>query len=171
MKQIQHELLFSNNCQLNKIREITCRNASHKMTKLLLTVSTSYLIICAPYACIHTWRLLYEEEKFPIKLIRQFEYYFHLIYHISFAMNFYIYIVCGSKFRRELKRFLIKCQINFYHCFRHDKFYENDLSINQKNSSNLENFQLIDHNTLDPTLTAGGFMLGYRWKHSKALYV
>ncbi len=86
-------------------------------------------------------------------------------------MNFYIYIVFGSKFRRELQRFLIKCQINFYHCFRHDKCYENDLSINQKNSSNLENFQLMDHNTLYPTLTTGGFILGYRWKHSKALYV
>ncbi|CAF1067914.1 unnamed protein product [Adineta steineri] len=171
MKHIQHEYLFQNNSQLNKIREITRRNASRKMTKLLLTVSTSYLIVCGPYACIHTWRLLYSDEKFQTKLLRQLEYYFHLIYHISFAMNFYIYIVFGSKFRHELKRFLNKCQINFNHCFQNDSFDEQDTSTNQNNSSTFEQFQLINQNTLCPTLTTAGFTFQYKWKHPKGSYI
>ena len=107
----REELLFHNTHQVNRIREITRRNASRKMTHLLLTVSTLYLIVCAPYACLHTWRLLNPHSN---PFLRQLEYYFHLIYHISFAMNFYIYILFGSKFRREFKRFVWKCKINFY---------------------------------------------------------
>jgi hypothetical protein len=172
MKQTKHIFLFQNSSQLNKIREITRRNASCKMTKLLLTVSTSYLIICGPYACIHTWRLLYGQRKTPTKFIRQLEYYFHLIYHISFAMNFYIYLAFGSKFRRELKRFLMKCKINFYHCFRHKNFYDNnDDSLNQNNSSNFENFQLMDQNFPCPLLTKNDLPFKYKWKQSKELYI
>jgi hypothetical protein len=144
MKQNPDEPLFQNHCQLNKIREITRRNASRKMTNLLLTVSTAYLIICAPYASIHTWRLLSKsgEEienltKIP-SLLSQLETYSLLIYHLSFAMNFYIYIVFGSKFRRELKRFLTKSRQQFYHYFREQKFDaidDNQLELTEKNSS------------------------------------
>ena len=172
MKQVQHEFLFRHNSQINKIRELTRRNASRQMTKLLLTVSTSYLIICAPYACIHTWRLLYAQKHIQTKFLRQLEYYFHLIYHISFAMNFYIYIIFGSKFRRELKRFFHKCRIYFYHCFQQKNLSENDLSMTH-NSSNCEQLQLMDKNIQCSTLTTGGggLAVGYRWKHPKALYV
>jgi hypothetical protein len=171
MKQTQHEFLFQNHCQLNKLREITRRNASRKMTKLLLTVSTSYLIICAPYACIHTCRLLFGTEIFRSKLIQQLENYFHLIYHISFAMNFYIYIVFGSKFRRELRRFFIKCKRNFARCFRDENFYENDFSNTQNNSSHFEQFQLMDPNTPCSAVTTSIFTLGYKPNKSKALYI
>ncbi|CAF1330467.1 unnamed protein product [Adineta steineri] len=141
MKQNRHELLFQNHSQLNSIREMTRRNASRKMTKLLLTVSTSYLIICAPYACIHTWRLINdhgEESKSP-QLIKKLEYYSHFIYHLSFAMNFYIYIVFGSKFRRELKRVLTKSKQNIYRYFHERKDFDNDnqleLELTEKNST------------------------------------
>ena len=138
MKQNQQEFLFQNHSQINKIRELTRRNASRKMTNLLLTVSTSYLIICAPYACIHTWRLLSNRlgENQNSQLIKQLEYYSLFIYHISFAMNFYIYIVFGSKFRCELKRFFTKSKQNFYHYFREKKFFDNDnqLELVDKNS-------------------------------------
>lgn len=77
-------------------------------------------------------------------------------------MNFYIYIAFGSKFRRELKRFLIKCKINFYHCFRQENFYENDDSINRNNSSNFEHFQLMDQHFPCPTLTTGGSPYEYK---------
>ena len=108
------------------------------MTKLLLTVSTSYLIICAPYACIHTWRLISElQNRGQSPLITALEKYAHLIYHISFAMNFYIYIVFGSKFRRELKRIFTKSKQNFYHFFHQKKFFENDhqIELTDKNST------------------------------------
>lgn len=167
MKRGEHILLFQNNIQINKIREITRRNASRKMTKLLLTASTAYLIICGPYACIHTWRLLFGQGKSPTKLMRQLEHYFHLIYHISFAMNFYIYIAFGSKFRRELKRFLIKCQRNYSRCFRDENYYEDDTSTNPNNSSNFEQFQLRNKNSSCPTLTTGGLAFAYKWKQSK----
>jgi hypothetical protein len=165
MKQNRHEFLFQNHSQLNKIRELTRRNASRKMTKLLLTVSTSYLIICAPYAFLHTWRLLSnrpednKKENKNLSLIDQLEYYSLFIYHISFAMNFYIYIVFGSKFRRELKRFYTKSKQNFYHYFREKKFVENDnqLELTDKNSTitveytfnaNLTNVNNNNHNIL-----------------------
>ncbi len=171
MKQTQHIFLFQSSSQLNKMREIMRRNASCKMTKLLLTVSTSYLIICGPYACTHTWRLLYGQKEMPNKLLRQLESYFHLIYHISFAMNFYIYIAFGSKFRRELKRLLIKCKVNFYHCFCHKNFYKHDESTNPNISSNFEQFQLMYQNSPYPTSTTGGLAFGYKCKYSKALYI
>ena len=172
MKQTQHVLLFQNHSQLNTIRELTRRNASRKMTKLLLTVSTSYLIICAPYACIHTWRLIFVQNRMPTKFIKQLEYYFHLIYHISFAMNFYIYIAFGSKFRRDLRRFLNKCKRNFSICFRHQNIYEEDESTtDQNNSSNIEQFQLI--NSLAPCSTIiieNGLGYKYKWRNSKGIY-
>jgi len=139
MKQNRHEFLFQGHSKLITIRELTRRNASRKMTKLLLSVSTSYLIICAPYACIHTWRLLNnrQDDNKSSHLFTQLEHYSLLIYHISFAMNFYIYIVCGSRFRRELKRFFTKSKQNFYHYFREKKFFDNDnqLEVTDKNST------------------------------------
>lgn len=140
MKQNRQEFLFQSHSQLITIRELTRRNASRKMTKLLLTVSTSYLIICAPYACIHTWSLLHnrKEEEKNSYLLEKLEHYSLFIYHISFAMNFYIYIVFGSKFRRELKRFFTKSKQNFYHYFREKKFFvdnDNQLELTDKNST------------------------------------
>lgn len=140
MKQNRHEFLFQSHSQLITIRELTRRNASRKMTQLLLTVSTAYLIICAPYACIHTWSLLHNrkaEEKNSY-LLEKLEHYSLFIYHISFAMNFYIYIVFGSKFRRELKRFFTKSKQNFYHYFCEKKFAvdnDNQLELTDKHST------------------------------------
>ncbi|CAF2484913.1 unnamed protein product [Rotaria sp. Silwood2] len=139
MKHDQHQFLFRSHSHLNRRREITRRNASRKITKLLLTVSTSYLVICAPYASIHTWRLLNnrQEDNKNSQLITQLEHYALYIYHISFAMNFYIYIVFDSKFRRELKRVFTKSKQSFYHCFRHKNFFEHDnqLELADKNST------------------------------------
>lgn len=86
-------------------------------------------------------------------------------------MNFYIYIAFGSKFRRELKRFLIKCKVNIYHCFGRENFYEHDASTNPNNSSNFEQFQLMNQNSPSPTSTTAGLPLGCKYKYSKALYI
>ncbi len=86
-------------------------------------------------------------------------------------MNFYIYIAFGSKFRRELKRLLIKCKVNFYHCFCHKNFYKHDESTNPNISSNFEQFQLMYQNSPYPTSTTGGLAFGYKCKYSKALYI
>jgi hypothetical protein len=148
MKQNQHEFLFQNHTQLISRREITRRDASRKMTKLLLTVSTSYLIICAPYACIHTWRLfkniIGQGENNNSILMKELEQYALFIYHISFAMNFYIYIVFGSKFRRELKRVFTKSKQNFSRYFHEKKIFENDaqLELTDKNSTMTVEFTL-----------------------------
>ncbi|CAF3372486.1 unnamed protein product [Rotaria socialis] len=164
MKQNPREFLFRNHSQLNQIREITRRSASRKMTKLLLAVSTSYLIICAPYASIHTWRLLYGHKTVETKLIRLLEKYFHSIYQISFAINFYIYILFDSKFRRELKRLFMKLKINICHCFRHSSFYDNENSLNPNRSSNCEQFQLMDRTSPSTILTTSGFVFGFKYK-------
>ncbi len=148
MKQNQHEFLFQNHTQLISRREMTRRDASRKMTKLLLTVSTSYLIICAPYACIHTWRLfkniIGQGENNNSILMKELEQYALFIYHISFAMNFYIYIVFGSKFRRELKRVFTKSKQNFSRYFHEKKIFENDaqLELTDKNSTMTVEFTL-----------------------------
>lgn len=139
MKHDQHEVLFQHQSQLIRMRELTRRNASRKVTTLLLILSTSYLIICAPYACTHTWCLLRNcrEDRQNYKLLRQLEQYSLYIYYISFAMNFYIYILFGSKFRRELKRFLTKSKQGFYQYFQEKKVFENDnqLELTDRNSS------------------------------------
>lgn len=172
MKGLDDPLLFpTTNSHLNKIRELARRRASRTMTRLLLTVSTSYLIICAPYACIHTWRLLWAGESSQSKLARQLEYYFHLIYHISFAMNFYIYIVFGSKFRRELKRFLVKCKVKVLHCLQRRSIDASDTSANRHNSSNFEQFRLLKPNTPCSTQTTSSYTVGYRWRQPSASYI
>lgn len=138
IKTNQHEILFRNPSQFNQMREMTRRNASRKMTNLLLTVSTAYLIICAPYACIHTCRLLfYGDRTAAPSYLRLLEHYSHFVYHISFAMNFYLYIVFGSKFRRELRRLLSKSQQNFDQMFRErNRLFEHEhqVELNEKNS-------------------------------------
>ena len=140
MKQNPHAFLFQSHAQLISRREVTRRHASRKMTKLLLTVSTAYLIICAPYASIHTWRLfrnILHSNPNQLPTINKSEQYALLIYHISFAMNFYIYIVFGSKFRRELKRLFVKSKQNFSHYFHGREFYEHEtqLELTEKNST------------------------------------
>jgi hypothetical protein len=66
----------------------------------------------------------------------------------------------------------MKCKINFYHCFLHKNFYENnDDSLNQNNSSNFENFQLMDQNFPCPLLTKNDLPFKYKWKQSKELYI
>jgi hypothetical protein len=140
MKNNRLGLLFRNHSQLNQMREITRRIASRKMTKLLLAVSTSYLIICAPYACIHTWRLLvnWHGTKARNLMMEAVEGYSLLIYHISFAMNFYLYIAFGSKFRREWKRILLRARQKVQLCFKErEQFFEQDqqLELTGKHSS------------------------------------
>jgi hypothetical protein len=156
MKRNQHEFLFQSRTQLISKREITRRNASRKMTNLLLTVSTSYLIICAPYACIHTWRLfkslISQEEKNKISvLMLELEQYALFIYHISFAMNFYIYIVFGSKFRRELKRFFTKSKQNFARYFREKKLFENDTQLELTGKNSTERIEFTLDTNIDQT--------------------
>ena len=141
MKQTRQVFLFQSNSKFNRIRELTRRNASRRMTKLILTISTSYLIIGAPYACIHTWRLLAigHKELVGSPVINRLEYYAHCIYHMSFAMNFYIYIVFGSKFRRELRRLFIKSRQNLSPCCRKQRRFDetdNQLELDDKHSSN-----------------------------------
>ena len=170
MKQNQNELLFRNSSNLNNIHEVTRRNASRKMTKLLLTVSTLYLIVCAPYACIHTWRLLFIKEQFQKQFLQRLERNFHLIYHISFAMNFYIYIMFDSKFRRELKRLFIKCKINAEHYFRQPNIPD-DESLNCHNSSlGFRHIQLTDQSSPCLTVTTNDISFKYRCKQFKGHY-
>lgn len=160
MKTNQHEILFRNPSQFNQMREMTRRNASRKMTKLLLAVSTAYLIICAPYASIHTWRLVvYGDRTRAPEPVKQLEHYSHLIYHLSFAMNFYLYIVFGSKFRRELRRLLSKSQQNFDQMFRERNrscATENHVEANEKLSpltTGDDTFQTNSHRkTSDPDM-------------------
>ena len=162
LRRTHHLLLYQNNSPWTKIRLITRRNASRRMTKLLLTVSTAYLIICAPYACIHTWRLLYEDLSSSSKFLRQLEYYFHLIYHLSFVMNFYLYFIFGSKFRRELKRLLRKYRRKCSCRSTEQQLYEFDRG---NPSSNFEQFQLVD-----PTLTTAGIAFHCRWRYARRSY-
>ena len=163
MKKTENNLLFQTSTQLNQIRRITQRIASRKMTQLLLTVSTSYLLVGAPYACLHTWRLLFPQGNSQSKILDQLEQYFHLIYHISFAMNFYIYILFGAKFRRELRRYFLKCQLSISHCFRREHSYENESSDHRHESSTLEQqLQMMDRTPSYSTLTTMGPTIGYR---------
>lgn len=59
-------------------------------------------------------------------------------------MNFYIYIVFGSKFRRELKRVFTKSKQNFSRYFHEKKIFENDaqLELTDKNSTMTVEFTL-----------------------------
>lgn len=164
LKRTQHILLYQTNSHWNKLRLITRRNASRKMTKLLLTVSTAYLIICAPYACIHTYRLLYEDRFVSKRILRQLEYYSHFIYHLSFVMNFYLYFIFGSKFRRELKRLLMKYRWTFASCCRKENI--NQHKYERNHSSNCEQLQCFD-----PTLTTAGIAFQYRWRYGKGFDV
>lgn len=147
------EILFQRSLQLVKVRQVTRRRASRKMTRFLLTVSSSYLIICGPYALVHSYRLIRSlNNDRTIILIEHFS---HYIYQMSFAMNFYIYIVFGSKFRREFRRFIWKCRVFLFEKFeKKDPFkkYE-EPQIRTTSSSNSQPIFITERNRSKPKET------------------
>ncbi len=66
-------------------------------------------------------------------------------------MNFYIYIVFGSKFRRELKRFFTKSKQNFARYFREKKLFENDIQLELTGKNSTERIEFTLDTNIDQT--------------------
>jgi hypothetical protein len=105
---IQSINLFNNS--RNQHGDSSASGSSFKVTKMLVCVSTVFLLLNAPYHFfrIYTYTLMritkrkhqHQSEQCILKILQ-------FIYYASFSVNFFLYSISGAAFRNEIKAFLI----------------------------------------------------------------
>ena len=80
---------------------------SERTTKMLVICSTAFLVFNSPYCGVLLYSIISEHVlKRTLDTLRHF-------YFMSFCFNFFLYSLCGSRFRRELvlllKTYYRKC--------------------------------------------------------------
>ncbi|CAF0995631.1 unnamed protein product [Adineta steineri] len=89
-----------------RIRSNQCRTtASAKTTKMLLAASTVFLVFNLPYHLLLFWFLC--TQKQPAWMLRAVNI-ARLWFFASFCVNFFVYAICGQRFRSEVVR-LFSC--------------------------------------------------------------
>ena len=88
--------------------------AQISMTKMLLVVSTIFLILNLPSHVIrvHGWVMDFIDPSYrPPSIVITLQQFFTIIYYCNFSINFFLYSLCGKNFRSALFR-MCKCQNN-----------------------------------------------------------
>ncbi|CAF0973141.1 unnamed protein product [Rotaria sordida] len=113
----QHTPLYQQNASMH-IRSTRCRGtASAKTTKMLLAASTVFLVFNLPYHLL-LFCFLFIKKQPPwmldaVNIAR-------LWFFASFCVNFFVYAICGQRFRNEVVRLF--CCSFIRHCFgRHNQ--------------------------------------------------
>ncbi|CAF1208891.1 unnamed protein product [Rotaria magnacalcarata] len=103
---IRHISLYHQNTSI-RIRSTQCRaTASAKTTKMLLAASTVFLVFNLPYHSLLFCFLFTREGSsrmlHAVNIAR-------LWFFASFCVNFFVYVICGQRFRSEVVR-LFSCK-------------------------------------------------------------
>lgn len=91
---------------------------SKRITKLLVLISFSYAVLHLPY--LFTWSIFYYRIAFKTIFQSTSNYLFaalqvaEIFYILSYSLNFYIYIMAGSLFRKQVKK--ISMFFFWYYC-------------------------------------------------------
>lgn len=118
----RHVPFYSSNLNNNtsiQIRSTQCRaTASAKTTKMLLAASTVFLVFNLPYHLL-LFCFLFIKEQPPwmlnaLNIAR-------LWFFASFCVNFFVYAICGQRFRHEVVRLFNCSSLRRYLTFRHQK--------------------------------------------------
>ncbi|CAF0769741.1 unnamed protein product, partial [Didymodactylos carnosus] len=103
---IHHRLSMAPSNDL-PISSTSRQTVSLRTTKMLVICSTTFLVFNSPYCAILLYSFLSKHVlSTALDIFRHF-------YFMSFCMNFFLYSLCGNRFRHELillfKRFLHRC--------------------------------------------------------------
>ncbi|CAF3072450.1 unnamed protein product [Rotaria socialis] len=89
---------------------------SQRTTKMLVICSTTFLIFNSPYSAVLFYSIISKQVLTrPLDILRYF-------YFMSFCLNFFLYSLCGNRFRHELiillKKVCHRCCMNIFpqHC-------------------------------------------------------
>ena len=103
-------------CQIYRIRQ-EARSVSmsdrrtHKTTLMLLTISFAYIVFMLPLfvvsAVVHSKQGTIEGALLYFKL-KPFTELFSVFSYLNYGINFFIYILCGTSFRVELRRLFVR---------------------------------------------------------------
>lgn len=110
------------------IRSTHCRaTASAKTTKMLLAASTVFLVFNLPYHSLLFYFLVNKEQPpwmlDAVNIAR-------LWFFASFCMNFFVYAICGQRFRNEVMRlFSCSCLRRYFEYRKQKSFQERHNSI------------------------------------------
>ena len=102
-----------------RIRSTQCRaSASAKTTKMLLAASTVFLVFNLPYhLLLFCFLFIKTEPSWMLSALNIARFWFFA----SFCVNFFVYAICGQRFRSEVVR-LFSCSIlRRYLTIRHQK--------------------------------------------------
>ncbi|CAF1046406.1 unnamed protein product [Rotaria magnacalcarata] len=94
---------------------------SQRTTKMLVICSTTFLIFNSPYSAVLFYSIISKQVLTrPLDILRHF-------YFMSFCLNFFLYSLCGNRFRHELiillKKVCHRCCIDIFrqHCLPSSK--------------------------------------------------
>jgi hypothetical protein len=111
-----------------RIRSTHCRaTASAKTTKMLLAASTVFLVFNLPYhLLLFCFLFIKEQPSWMLSAVNIAR----LWFFASFCMNFFVYAICGQRFRNEVVR-LFSCSYlrRYFENHKQKKFKERHNSI------------------------------------------
>ena len=109
--------------QIHKVRRAIGNNRSavvdrtHKTTYMLLTISFAYILAMLPLVIVSvtTHLLMYSSMENRMTLVYRllpFTELFSVVSYTNYAMNFFIYVLSGQSFRKELRKIMIRERTN-----------------------------------------------------------
>ena len=125
------------------------RNRSQmKITKMLLVVSTIFLLLNLPAHAIRVYSFFltkFHDSWHPSYSLLLWQEFFNIIYNCNFAVNFFLYSLCGKNFRKAL------CQMmtNAYYkvclkcCCRYRPVFVKQLGRREVTSNNTQHSVLM----------------------------
>lgn len=113
-----HMSLYDKNTSI-QIRSTQCRaTASAKTTKMLLAASTVFLVFNLPYhSLLFCFLFIQEEPSWMLNAVNVAR----LWFFASFCVNFFVYVICGQRFRSEVVRLFSCTAVRRYYSLRVQK--------------------------------------------------
>lgn len=98
------------------------RNRSQvKVTKMLLVVSTMFVVLNLPSHAIRVYNTLQRfinPAYLTSRALLQAQSVSNFIYYCNFSVNFFLYSMCGRNFRNALSTLILKLKRNVVQCYR-----------------------------------------------------
>lgn len=107
--------LYTGNSMIkNNSSSISRRKAeiSNSITRTLLVTDLAFIVLQAPYAILTIMFSIIDDNLLSPETIIFSLYLSALLSQLNSAVNFYLYVFSGARFRQEVKKILCRCRIN-----------------------------------------------------------
>ena len=97
--------------------EPRCSKAQVKVTKMLLLVSSTFLLLNLPRHVVRTYTFIMsiiDTKYHPSDTQIIWQKLFHLLYYLQFAINLFLYSAFGQNFRKALRHLCSRIQYKVY---------------------------------------------------------